>query len=46
MNPASCSARSAFHSLPGSIRRAATIARQPRAVAGRRAFGSSANGMP
>ena len=42
----SWSARSAFHSLPGSISREATIERHARAVAATRALGCGANGMP
>ena len=43
---ASCSARNTCHSLPGLASRAATIARQARAVALTRAFGAGANGIP
>ncbi len=43
---ASWSARRAAHSLPGDCSRAATIARQARAVALTRGFGAGANGIP
>ena len=46
MNWSSWSARRAAHSLPGSISRAASIARQARAVAAMRAFGRGENGIP
>ncbi len=43
---ASWSARKQTHSLPGTWSRAATTARQARAVALRRGFGAGENGMP
>ncbi len=43
---ASWMARNTAHSVPGFCRRAATTARQARAVALRRALGSGANGIP
>ncbi len=42
----SWSARSTAHSLPGDSSRAATTARQARAVALTRGFGAGENGIP
>ena len=43
---ASCSARSAVHSVPGSTSPAATTARHPRPVPDGRRFGTDPNGIP